>query len=689
MASVTATNTRADQTELLNRFIYHETIDVPLQGKIVHVAKEAATGWLNLSTLFPQLGFERTPRLLKAHLEKVCQEVRPGVDIALSFRQIGRPPQSAIWVDPQIALDLLRRLIPNVDLSIWAVRRTFCATTDFWYIEDPLSIVPDIQTMRTLSRSKGIQFLAKQHQFFDPKTDELKQRLCATLFQLGQVFDAQAISARDLPAAAIKSIFNQFREAGLFLDTPPPTIATTAALNVSPMDDVRSEIKAADEPWVEVSWKVSDEQAALRSYAQPSVVQYHHLFESEFPEPGKIKFDHPQVLTDFYTKHNVELYHVREQHDVYKSLKPDHITALYVVSTLELIFKLFRDRFVFQRYEDLVSRKPIHGTEAELIPSGVLGHATPQIPLPVLVYVVERFCIDNPTLPNLPPLASLRDPKTIKKIMKIAAAYLSYSPDHQHSLVSCENQQQVTDHSDAASERRKNRSEIRWPQHDIPVPDKAGVFYEPRVFLNCDLVLNVDLRIPFVPWSFVHLQDKYSDWFQKNSNGLSVRRPKPRAASVHNPPNDAVTSHQERARSAIEYIKSQYVVRRCWTFSTEPLVPDKQIGSIYVPFVKLWIKLLTKLKIHVEPVDSSDNSVYAPLFAVLQTLSALHPATHVMLRFLTAEQAVRLFTMLKWINRLELSERIYPRYGVSSPKTHVARLDVFVHHHDLIVYSVE
>lgn len=664
--------------EALQRFIYGETLDVPIRNQVVQVYKEATTGWVNLSSLAKQLGLDRTPRVLKTHLEKVCTDVRPNRDLRLSFRQDGRP-RPAIWADPPIALELLQRLVGNVDMSVWAVRRAFCATDDTWYIQDPLHVVPNVHSARTLTLADGATLLEKQFKFFE--NDPVKLLVCKTLVEMAEAFRDQGrpVQVAELHPSVIKHLFQQCQASGLFLDAPPPAIAPAS---VADMDvATTAETKEDNAAIPEVAWRVADPDEATRLYIEPAIVCDFKLFQSRFPDPTAINFNDEELLAEFYRKEQVELYHLHEQYHAYKTLKDEHKTALHLVAIIELVFKVFRDRFVFQPYQDLVSRKAV--PDAELIPSGIRGHASPEMPLAVLFYVATRFCHDNPTLAFVPDLAQLSDSKTYTKVMKLAAAFLSYRPDYAHCQVVCENQEQITAKNAMESRRKHRHSEIRWPHDKIPVPDQPGSFYEPRVFLNCDLVLNVDLRVPYVPWNFVQKHhDRFADWFKKNSDGMTMRAA-PAKATPTTPHHTPLLQGPDRER-VMEYIKTQYATYRHWTFSTEPLVPDKHIGTIYVPFVTMWIQVLSRRYIHVTPVDRSDCSVYAPLYVVLRTIAALHPAIHVMTRFLTAEQAVRLFTMLKWIRRLELSERIYPRYGVASPDTHASRLDVFVQDHDLI-----
>lgn len=675
--------TSTGMTEVLQRFIHGECLDVPIRNQVVQVYKEAATGWVNVSSVAKQLGLDRTPRVLKTHLEKVCADLRPNRDVRLFFRQEGRP-RPAVWADPPIALELLQRLVGNVDLSVWAVRRAFCATDDTWYIQDPLDVVPNIRTARTLTLADGATLLDKQFKFFE--NDPVKVLVCKTLVEMADAFRDQGrpVQVAELSPAVIKHLFQQCQASGLFLDAPPPVIAPISVVDMdvtsTTTPTLKEEHKEDDAVALEVSWQVPNPDEAARLYTEPAIVRDFKLFQSRFPDPTGINFNDEELLAEFYQKEQVELYHLHEQYHAYKTLKDEHKTALHLVAILELVFKVFRDRFVFQPYQDLVSRKAV--PDAELIPSGIRGHASPEMPLAVLFHVATRFCHDNPALAFVPDLSQLSDPKTYTKVMKLAAAFLSYRPDYAHCQVVCENQEQITAKNTMESRRKHRHSEIRWPHDKIPVPDKPGSFYEPRVFLNCDLVLNVDLRVPYVPWNFVQKRhDRFADWFKKNSDGMTMRVALPKATPTSHAPRQDQGPDRERV---IEYIKTQYATHRYWTFSAEQLVPDKHIGTIYVPFVTMWIQVLTRRYIHVKPVDRSDCSVYAPLYVVLQTIAALHPAIHVMMRFLTAEQAVRLFTMLKWIRRLELSERIYPRYGVASPETHVSRLDVFVQDHDLI-----
>lgn len=669
--------------ESIQRFVYRESLDVPIRGRIIQIDKEAATGWLNLSTMLQQLKLDRTPRVLKNHLERICNETQPDVETRLLFRQDGRP-RPHIWADPQIALELLNRLIGfgNVDLSKWAVKRAFCAVNDCWYIYDPAAVIPNIRALRTFTEQDGAGLLTKHARFFE--NDKPKLLLCEVLQEVAEAFQQGGpVVVADLSPLIIKQLFEMFQASGLFLEAPPPTIASISAMDISTTDEKSDGV--TEETQQEVSWTVPNQELAKQLYAEPAIVRQSNLFQQHYPDPAtNINFNNQELLANFYEREKVELYELYDQHCLYKSLKEEHKMALDVVAVLELIFKVFKDRFVFQPYQDLVSRKAIIG--AEMLPSGLHGHASPQIPLAVLLHVVERFCRDNPGLPYIPNWDHLHEPKLRAKVLKVVSAYLSYRPDYEHAQVDCQNQEQVGP-GPPESRRKPHRSGIVWPKENIAIPGRSSSFYEPRVFLDCDLVRNVDLRVPFVPWTFVQQSyDRFTDWFNKTSDHRPNKATRATSASSRGVPASHLNQDPDRER-VIEYIKQQYATRRCWTFSSEILVPDKHIGTLYVPFVSLWIKLFTKRRVHVEPVDESDCSVYAPLYAVLQTISSLHPAIHVLMRFLTAEQAIRLFTMLKWIRKLELSERIYPRYGVANPETHVSRLDVFVQDHDLIAYQ--
>lgn len=668
------------------RFLHDSRIDVPFGGNpllVVSVEKDTTNGFVNLSGIIAVLltAKQRTPRHIRSQLQAMFPET---FNSLIEERRTPSRGTSVVnlWVEPVSALALLGRFGVIVDTNLWAVRRAFCAASDFWYIQrNPRAL----RAASPLTQKGGYDYIEAQHKMLNAATtvkDTKDYRAIAAkkLWQLAAAIQRMnpPLTVDKMTPQFVVQCATEFAQSGAF---PDPTTATAAAASsssssaVAPMDT--DEVKSLHR----VSWKVPDLETARRSYQVPNAERLSALYVTVFGKSTEApNVNDPVLLSEFEKTHGCELYDVVDQHSIYSSMDACKKRAVAIVSALQLLFTVFRDRFAFLTY-----RNSVAGTSGQAqisIPSGVIGKCTPAVPLPVLLKVLEAFIVDNPELECLKSIADFRLPFAAlgqeSTLFEHVAFLLTYSVDSEHAQVTCPTSTTTTIEMTSKGKPRHRRKHdvLTWPRHIVDG-------HVPRAFLHSDVVLNVDIRTEFVPWPFVEMFfDTYENWSIKHLKlPVGPTRSKPMQRRRKQAHSDDESNPRDELLKILEL---DYNARRCWSFAPSPLVPNQAIGVVYVPLVRPLLTLLETLNVLIKPVDASDCSVYMPLHVFLRTLSDIHPAIHVLLRFLTADQMLRLITSLRLIDRPELRYQTYPRYGFLESADD-RRNDLFIQNHDVLL----
>jgi len=667
-----AAHAKAQWQEARTRFIEQQSLYVPLASpsqQLILVQKEPESGYVNVTHILRDAGVPCSAKQMRATLTTWCTSHEKTVE---SVSRVMKNAKEArcLWIDAPVAYQVLKLLGCVFDHSAWATRRLFCANNDFWYIEDPLPVQQ--QPLRAVSPNLLQQMFPVYLKSTQSKADAMLDAFCAVFAQCHAALENVPLSA--FTEAFLAQLLITFRSSGLFLESSTP--AATPAPSQPPVEESKSHIPQWDVR--DMDWTFPDLESAIQLY-QPSDVERHARLYSEEMDA---KMRGKKALDEFYESHQVEWYDVKTQHSIWNHLNANNRAALRIVDLFRLVLRVFRDRFVLQHFDECLAYRPVSGDTIQRCPSGVIGRCTPQMPMPVLFEILRRVCRDNPRFPHLPVLSD--EDRHLNAVMSAAAFYLSVSPDDSHSLISCESL--PMDATPKPTGYRKHLQHFAWPKEAV---EYRGRMLEPRVFKCEHIVRNLCLRLDFVPWSYVLQQKPLNEWFGQQSDGLPNA---PAAARRTSKPSSKATAlsssltpqavFEQRSQAVLDHIKRDYPMRKVWIWPVQPLIDSKYIGMFYVPLISSLLELLAEMKIHVTPVDISDVSVYIPLDVALNTLSQFSPAIRVLLRFLTAEQALRLFTALGWLRKPELTERMYPRYGVRSLLD--ARVNLFIADHDLI-----
>lgn len=185
-----------------------------------------------------------------------------------------------------------------------------------------------------------------------------------------------------------------------------------------------------------------------------------------------------------------------------------------------------------------------------------------------------------------------------------------------------------------------------------------GVIEFPRIFEGDALVLNLDIEAEFVPWELMHGRPLFNEtWFRKNAGVPSSEQQRQVVVARSSSTSDT------RLRNEVV---QKYRDAALWQFKTVSVVSDKFISTVLFHLVS---ERLTHLESTViRPTDTTDVSVYCPLYVFLQEMAGSFVELQIMFRFFTLDQWLIVVRALGLIpSKISTVQRVYPRLLPDAP----------------------
>lgn len=604
-------NEQKQTLEIRNRFLEHGKISLVIGDKCVVVVKSPRDGFVNMTLLMRQL-LPGKP-IPTQQLTRAVKTLAPFEELWYSERGPGNA--NYLMVHAPLAVDVLRFCIPGIrlDASQWAFRRAFTAPEDLWYMNPP-RLVPTVTP--NVSLLEQIHELRHNHAALIAFIEKLQFSLRTKSIQAP--FQSRLIDS--LETLFLEKVYVPWCQKSKPI-LPTPTVPAIVV-----------------EPPPRVSWKMPDDWRAL-FYPKLTEEEVHFLFLQVVKKNENVNDLSDQQLDDFCAKHDMDLEEAETHHQSWakRSLSDRH--ACQISWLLQTMLNAFRDRFVFNHFEQFKSSVVDKNDpkKEKYWPSGRAGHVDPKCPFSMLWELFRRFYSDNQSLIDPDKLLAhdIQDDKKPAQVMR----RFSWCELDGCAEVSCDT----------------NVRQLQYPCQEIAV---NGVIEFPRIFEGDALVLNLDIEAEFVPWELMHGRPLFNEtWFRKNAGVPSSEQQRQVVVARSSSTSDT------RLRNEVV---QKYRDAALWQFKTVSVVSDKFISTVLFHLVS---ERLTHLESTViRPTDTTDVSVYCPLYVFLQEMAGSFVELQIMFRFFTLDQWLIVVRALGLIpSKISTVQRVYPRLLPDAP----------------------